>query len=136
MAELKTKQTDQSVEKFLNGIKDGQQRKDSFTILRLMKTITKSQPKMWGSAIVGFGNVRLKYETGRELDWFVMGFSPRKGTLTLYGVAGEQGPKELMAKLGKHKTGKGCLYIKKLEDVNIDVLKTLIQRSVKRKAKD
>lgn len=131
MAELKTMQTDQSVEKFLSGIKDEQQHKDSFTILRLMKSATKSQPKMWGSNIVGFGKHHLKYESGRELDWFLTGFSPRKQNLSLYLMIGFDRYKDLLEKLGKHKSGVGCLYIKKLDDVRIDVLKELIQRSVK-----
>ena len=133
MAELKTKQTDQSVEKFLNDIKDEQQRKDSFAILKLMQSITKSQPKMWGSSIVGFGNYRYKYESGREIDWFLTGFSPRKGNLTLYLMAGSEWPKAIMEKLGKHKTGKGCLYITRMDDIRIDVLNELIQRSVKQR---
>lgn len=104
------------------------------TILRVMRSITKTEPKMWGSRVVGFGNVHLKYASGRELDWFLTGFSPQKSNLTLYITAGTAWPSELMQKLGKHKTGKGCLYIKKLEDINLNVLKQLIQRSVRMKA--
>src|SRR5437867_1236887 len=124
-AELKTKKNEASVEDFLNTIKDEQQRKDSFTILQMMKKATGDEPRMWGSAIIGFGNVQLKYESGRELDWFKMGFSPRKQNLTLYGVNGK-GQAELLKKLGKHKTGKGCLYINKLTDVDTAVLKKII----------
>ena len=124
-AELKTKKTQASVEDFLNGVKDEQQRKDSFAILQMMKKVTGDQPKMWGSAIIGFGNVQLKYESGRELNWFKMGFSPRKQNLTIYGV-NAKGQTELLKKLGKHKTGKGCLYINKLTDVDLAVLKKII----------
>jgi hypothetical protein len=131
MAQLKTRQTAQSVEKFLNGIKDEQQRKDSFTIVRLMKIATKSEPKMWGSSVVGFGNVHLKYASGRELDWFLTGFSPRKQAMTLYLMIGIDRHKDLLKKLGKYKTGKGCLYFKRIEDVNVGVLDKLIKRSVK-----
>ena len=125
-AELKTKKNEASVEDFLNAVKDEQQRKDSLTILQMMKKATGDEPKMWGSAIIGFGNVHLKYESGRELDWFRMGFSPRKQNLTLYGVNSE-GQTELLKKLGKHKTGKGCLYINKLTDVDTAILKMIIE---------
>jgi len=128
-AELKTKKTKVSAESFLKTIKDSKKQKDSFLILDMMKKASKEEPKMWGSSIIGFGNVHLKYESGRELDWFTMGFSPRKEALTLYGLLGG---KELLEKLGKYKTGKGCLYIKKLEDVNSDVLKQLIIKATKK----
>jgi hypothetical protein len=130
MAELKTKVNTASVTDFLNGIKDEGKRADSFEIVKMMQQVTKQEPKMWGSSIVGFGNVHLKYESGRELDWFVIGFSPRKQDLTLYGL-GNWMESDLMKKLGKVKTGKGCLYIKKLEDVDIKVLKELLKQSVK-----
>jgi len=135
MAELKTKQTDQSVEKFLNGIAEKKTREDCFTILELMKQITKAEPKMWGSSIVGFGAYHYKYESGREGDWFLTGFSPRKQNLTLYIMAGFTNFGELMKKLGKHKTSKGCLYINKLEDIDLPTLKKLIQQSVKHMSK-
>lgn len=124
-AELKTKKNEASVKDFLNAIKDEQQRNDSFTILQLMQKATGDEPKMWGSGIIGFGNVHLKYESGRELDWFKMGFSPRKQNLTLYGI-NSNAQTGLLKKLGKHKTGKGCLYINKLTDVDIAVLKKII----------
>ena len=130
MAELKTKLNDASVTDFLNGIKDEQKRADSFEILKMMQQITKQEPKMWGSSIIGFGNTHLKYESGRELDWFVIGFSPRKQDLTLYGL-GNWMESDLMKKLGKHKTGKGCLYINKLKDVDAKALKELIKLSFK-----
>ncbi len=131
MAELKTKVNDQSVEKFLNGIADDQTRQDGFTILAIMKQATKTEPKMWGSSIVGFGSYHYKYESGREGNWFLTGFSPRKQNLTLYVMAGFAQYDALMKKLGKHKTGKSCLYIKSLEDINLPTLKQLIQQSVK-----
>jgi Domain of unknown function (DU1801) len=130
MAELKTKQNDASVEKFLNGVADEKKRNDCLTVLEIMKQVTSSEPKMWGTSIVGFGSYRYRYETGRELDWFLTGFSPRKQALTLYFMPGFKGQGELLKKLGKHKTGKGCLYIKRIEDIDLSTLKKLIQQSV------
>jgi len=130
MAELKTKPTIKSVEKFLESVKDSKQRQDSFEILKMMKQVTKLEPKMWGPNIVGFGTYHYKYDSGREGDWFLTGFSPRKGNLTLYIMAGFGQHNELMKKLGKFKTGKSCLYIKKLEDVDRSLLKKLIKSSV------
>ncbi len=132
MAELKTKLNNASVDKFIKSIKDEQAQMDCFKILDIMKKATKAEPKMWGTSIVGFGNYHYKYASGREGDWFLVGFSPRKQNLTLYLMGGLQGNEELLAGLGKYSTGKGCLYIKKLEDVNIKVLKELVNRSVKR----
>jgi hypothetical protein len=131
MAELKTKLTDASVTEFINGIKDEEKRADSFEILKIMKQVTKEEPKMWGSSIIGFGNVHYKYDSGREGDWFLTGFSPRNQNLTLYVIGSFKPHVDLLNKLGKHKTGVGCLYIKKLQDVDIKVLKELIQQSVK-----
>jgi hypothetical protein len=130
MAELKTKKNDASVEDFLNSIENEKRRQDSFAVLELMKKITKQKPKMWGDSVVGFGSYHYKYESGRECDWFVTGFSPRKQNLTLYIMSGFAKYDELMSKLGKHKTGSSCLYIKRLEDINQDVLKELIEKSV------
>ncbi len=130
MAELKTKLNDASVEEFLNKIEDEKRRKDCFTVLKLMQKITKAKPKMWGTGIVGFGDYRYKYASGREGDWFLTGFSPRKQNLTLYIISGFSKYDELMSKLGKHKTGKSCLYINRLEDINQEVLKELIEKSV------
>jgi len=127
MAELKTKQTEQSVEKFLNSIADKKKREDCFTVLEMMKQITKMDPKMWGPSIVGFGTYHYKYESGHEGDMCMIGFSPRKQNLTLYILPGFGKYKELMKKLGKYKTGKSCLYINKLEDVDIATLKKLIK---------
>ena len=132
MAELKTKERKASVEKFINSVKDDQQREDSFKILKLMKQITKAEPKMWGTSIIGFGNYHYKYASGREGDWFITGFSPRKQSITLYIMADINKYKRLLSKLGKHKSGKGCLYIKKLDGVNVKVLKELITTSVKK----
>ena len=131
MAELKTKLNDASVTDFLNGIKDEEKRADSFEILKLMQQVIKQEPKMWGSSIIGFGNVHLKYESGRELDWFITGFSPRKQNLTLYVIGSFKPHTDLLKKLGKHKTGVGCLYINKLKDVDVKVLKELIKESAK-----
>jgi len=128
MAELKTKKNEASVQKFLNTIKDGQVRNDCEEIATMMKQVTKAEPKMWGSSIVGFGEQHLVYESGRELDWMLIGFSPRKQNLTLYVTLDEN----LLKKLGKFTTGKGCLYIKKLADVDKKVLKEVIAASVKK----
>ena len=130
MAELKTKRTDRSVEEFLNTVVDEQRRQDCRVVLQIMKQVTKAEPKMWGTSIVGFGGYHYKYASGREGDWFLAGFSPRKQNLTLYITAGFERYDALLSKLGKHKTGKSCLYIKKLDDVDVETLKELIQQSV------
>ena len=130
MAELKTKPTKVSVGKFLESVPDASRRQDCKALIQLMKKATKSQPKMWGPSIVGFGDYHYKYETGREADWFRAGFSPRKNALTLYIMSGFPKHADLMSKLGKHKTGKGCLYIKQLSDVDTKVLEQLIERAV------
>ncbi len=129
MAELKTKPNDESVSNFLNSIEEPQKRQDAFEILKMMEQITQSPPKMWGTSIVGFGDYRYKYESGREGDWFITGFSPRKQNLTLYIMSGFDRYDELMSKLGKYKTGKSCLYIKKLSDVDAKVLRDLVEAS-------
>jgi hypothetical protein len=131
MADLKTVPTKFSVDTFLKGIKDEQTRADCYAILKLMEKATKSRAKMWGPAIVGFGDHHYVYESGREGDWFITGFSPRKQNLTLYLTSGLQQFEDLMARLGKYKAGKGCLYINKLEDVDMKVLKEIIAKSVK-----
>jgi len=130
MAELKTKLNDASVEAFLNGIEDETKRKDSFTILEMMQEVTGAEPKMWGASIIGFGHSRYKYASGREGDWMLTGFSPRKQNLTLYIMGGFEPHEAIMAKLGKHACGKGCLYIKKLKDVDLATLRELIKASV------
>ena len=131
MADMKTIPTKASVDTFLKGIKDEMKRADCYQVLGIMKKATKSEPRMWGTSIVGFGDLHYKYESGREGDWFIAGFSPRKQNLTLYMMGGFQQFPDLMEKLGRHATGKGCLYINKLEDVDKKVLKDLITRSVK-----
>ena len=129
--ELKTKVNKSSVEGFLNSVKDKQKREDSFKILEMMKKITKEEPKMWGPGIVGFGKYHYKYASGHEGDMCMIGFSPRKQSLTLYIMVGSDRFKSLMKKLGKYKTSVACLYIKKLEDVDQKVLKKIIAESFK-----
>ncbi len=129
--ELKTKVNEASVEGFLNSVKDEQTRADCFEILKIMKQVTKEEPKMWGASIVGFGSYHYKGASGREGDWMLTGFSPRKQNLTLYLMGGFDAHADLLKKLGKHKTSVGCLYIKKLEDVDKKVLKELVVETVK-----
>jgi|SRR5690606_23652856 len=131
MAELKTKVTLENVTDFLNTIEDEQKRADAFEVARLMEECTGHKPKMWGESIVGFGTYHYVYSTGNSGDWPAVGFSPRKQNLTLYIMAGFDRYDELMAKLGKHKTGKSCLYLKRLSDVDTDVLRDLITLSYK-----
>lgn len=128
--ELKTKLNDASVEDFLNTVSNEQIRADCFEIAKMMKQATKAEPKMWGSSIVGFGSYHYKGASGREGDWMLVGFSPRKQNLTVYIMAGFERYDELMKKLGKFSTGKSCLYIKKLTDVDKKVLKELVSESV------
>lgn len=130
-AELKTKETGASVDAFLDGLADEQQRNDSRAIVKLMQRITGDKPKMWGPAIIGFGLTTIEYASGRELEWMKIGFSPRKGNIVLYGLATEA---NLAKDLGKFKTGKGCLYIKRLSDIDEKVLVNLIKDSLKRKS--
>jgi len=131
MAELKTKATELSVESFLERAADGQVRDDCFAIVKLMKKVTGASPKMWGSAIVGFGQYHYKYDSGHEGDMCLAGFSPRKQNITLYVLAGgAETHGDLLKKLGKHKIGKGCLYIKKLDDIDTAVLEKIVARSV------
>jgi len=131
MAEPKTKPTNQSVKGFIKSQPDPQTREDCATIARLMSEATGAEPQMWGSSIVGFGLRSIKYADGREADWPIIGFSPRKQNLTLYLGPGFN-PK-LLAKLGKHSVSKGCLYIKRLSDVHTPTLKKLIKTSAKEK---
>ncbi len=133
LAVIKTKETSASVEDFINSVESEQKRKDSFVILEMMKKATGEEPKMWGSSIIGFGNKRYKSPaTDREVDWFLIGFSPRKANLTVYLIDLKQHATDL-EKLGKHKTGGGCLYINKLEDIDIKVLKEMITASANKK---
>jgi hypothetical protein len=128
---LKTQKNDASVEDFLNSVSDAKKREDSFAVLELMRDATGEEPAMWGTNIVGFGSYYYKYASGREGDWLLAGFAPRKRELTLYIMAGFERYEELLAKLGKHKTGKSCLYIKQLADVDPTVLKELVSASVR-----
>ena len=130
MAELKTKKTELSVDAFIKKVPEAQKRKDAFIIVELMEKATKAKAKMWGTSIIGFGDHHLKYESGRELDWFIMGFSPRKQNLVLYIMGAVEKQQALLKKLGKHKTGRGCLYINKLEEVDIAVLKEIIHKGM------
>ena len=131
MTELKTKPTDKSVKEFLNKVENSRRRDDSFKVLTLMREITQEEPIMWGDSIVGFGSYHYKYPSGREADWLAIGFSPRKQYLTIYIMDGFENYEDLLKKFGKYKLGKSCLYINKLEDVSIPVLKELISESVK-----
>ncbi|HUF05261.1 MAG TPA: DUF1801 domain-containing protein [Aridibacter sp.] len=131
MAELKTKLNDASVEKFIDGVDDETKREDCRFLAKLMSEVTGEEPKMWGTSIVGFGSYHYKYESGREGDWLKTGFSPRKQNLTLYIMDGFDKYDELMAELGKHKTGKSCLYVNRLSDIDTGVLKKLVKASVK-----
>lgn len=134
VAQIKTKPTEVSVKDFLDGIADEQKQKDSHAILKLMEKIIKEKPKMWGTSIVGFGDHRYKSPaTGREVDWFKMGFSPRKANLTIYFCSGIQQHAAALKKLGKHKTGGGCLHINKLADVDINVLEQMVKDGMKNK---
>jgi len=130
MAENKTKPTVQKVSDFIAGIEDKQKRADCRELMKLMSGITGNRAKMWGASIVGYGKYHYKYESGREGDFFLTGFSPRKQALTLYIVSGFSINPELMEKLGKYKTGKSCLYVKKLDDIDRAVLAQLVEESV------
>ncbi|MBK8780400.1 MAG: DUF1801 domain-containing protein [Anaerolineales bacterium] len=129
MAEMKTIQTEASVEDFLNLIENDQKREDCFEIVKMMKQVTKKEPKMWGPSIIGFGSYHYKYESGREGDSPQIGFSPRKQNITLYILSGSDHENPLLQKLGKHSTSKVCLYIKRLADVDKKVLQELIKES-------
>jgi hypothetical protein len=130
MAELNTKATKASVVEFLNSVEHETRRKDGFILLEMMQRISGFEPRMWGGTMVGFGGYHYKYESGREGDVFQIGFSPRKQSLSVYLTCDIQKWNALLSKLGKHKTGKGCLYINKLSDVNLTVLEELIKESL------
>jgi hypothetical protein len=129
--ELKTKVNEASVTDFLNSVEDEQKRKDSFEILKLMKQLSKEDARMWGGSIVGFGSYHYKGASGREGEWMLIGFSPRKQNITLYIMPGFERYPQLMKNLGKYSTGKSCLYIKRLSDVDAGVLKELVTESIK-----
>ena len=132
LVEIKTKPTASSVEDFINALPDEQKRKDSFVLLEMMKKASKEEPVLWSNSIIGFGKKRYKSAaTGREVDWLKIGFAPRKANLSLHLVVDINKHADALAKLGKHKTGVGCLYINKLEDVDLKVLKGMIEESLK-----
>jgi len=130
MAENKTKPTTLSVASFIDTVADEGKRADAKSLVKIMQKATGEKPTMWGPSIIGFGSHHYKYETGREGNSPIVGFSPRKATIVLYGATGFADSEALLAKLGKHTTGKGCLYIKKLADVDAKVLTTLVTKSV------
>ncbi len=131
MAENKTKPSKASVAQFINAIENDRRRADAKKVAAMMRKATGKRAKLWGSSIVGFGSYHYKYDSGREGEWALVGFSPRKQNLVVYIMPGFDSFPELMKKLGKYKTGKSCLYINRLDDVNEDVLQQLIERSVK-----
>ena len=134
LAEIKTKPTAASVEDFINAVNDEQKRKDCFVLLEMMKKASGEEPVLWSNSIIGFGNKRYKSPaTGREVDWLLIGFSPRKANLSLYISVGIKEHEAALKKLGKHKTGAGCLYINKLEEVDLKVLNGMITTSLKHK---
>lgn len=127
MAELKTKLNDADPYEFLDSVEDPKRKSDAFAVTKIMEEITGEKPKMWGGSIIGFDSYHYRYKSGQEGDWMKIGLSPRKTSLTLYLSYGYENNKEIMDRLGKYKTGKACLYLKKLEDIDLDVLKELIQ---------
>ncbi|MDE2862690.1 MAG: DUF1801 domain-containing protein [Chloroflexota bacterium] len=129
MSQNKTQKTGASVEEFLESVASPRRREDGFAVLAMMREITGLEPEMWGPSIIGFGDYHYKYESGREGDFFLTGFSPRKQSLTLYIMSGLEGHEDLLEKLGKHRTGAACLYINKLADVDTDILRDLIRIS-------
>ena len=134
LVEIKTKQTTSSVEDFIANVPDDQKRKDSLTLMKLMEKVSKEPPKMWGASMIGFGNLRYKSPaTGREVDWFKIGFSPRKANLSLHLCLDIQSLAPSLEKLGKHKTGVGCLYINKLDDIDLKVLEGMIRQAMEKK---
>ena len=134
MAEPKTKPTGQSVQAFLGAIEDPRRRQDCQTVLELMQEVTGAEPRMWGSSIVGFGEYSYRYASGREGIWPLTGFAPRKRNLTLYITSGFDRYDELLGKLGKYKTGVSCLYVTKLQDIDLDVLRELVRQSTEHMA--
>ena len=130
MSELKTRQNDGDVDAYLDSVENPNRREDARRILVLMREITGEPPRMWGSSIVGFGSYHYTYASGREGDWPVVGFAPRKRNLVLYIMPGFARYESLLARLGKHRTGKSCLYVNKLDDIDPDVLEELVRESV------
>ncbi len=134
MAENKTRPTDASVERYLAAIEDDARRTDCEALVGIMSRATKREPRLWGTAIVGFGSHRLQYESGREVETLLVGFSSRKGDISTYGTGSAPGREELLSRLGKHRVGKGCLYVGKLKDVDTAVLEELVAASAQAKA--
>lgn len=133
MSENKTVETNESVEKFLQTIEDEQQQKDSYVLVDIFKEVSGSSPKLWGNSILGFGNYHYKYKSGREGDWFYIGFSPRKGKLSLYVYSDTADNQKLLKSLGKYKMGKSCIYVKKLDDIDQKVLRQICSNTTRRK---
>ncbi len=130
MAELKTKPNNKNVKQFLDSLENEKRKKDSYQLLKLFKEITKKKPVMWDDTIIGFGSYHYKYKTGREGDWPVTGFPPRKQNLSIYIMLGFSNYQDMMNKLGKYKTGRSCLYVNKLEDIDMKILKQLLAESI------
>lgn len=130
MAELKTKPTDDSVEKYLAGVEDDGRRRDCFELLELMREVTGEEPALWGGSMVGFGSYHYRYDSGHEGNSFLTGFAPRKRNLSLYLNCYLEPDDELLSRLGKVKSGKACIYLSKLEDIDLEVLRALVKRSV------
>ena len=133
LAEVKTKENSSIVTDFINSVKDEQKRKDCFLLLKLMQKVSKEKPKMWGSSLIGFGKLRYKSPSGREVEWFKIGFSPRKANFSLYLMLYAKDHSASLKKLGKHKTGMGCLYVNKLDDIDLKVLEKMMVATVKGK---
>jgi hypothetical protein len=133
---LKTQPTRASVAAFLNAIPDGDRRADCRRLAQIMRGATRARARMWGTDIVGFGNHHYRYDSGREGDWFLVGFSPRKAAITIYLLGGFDRHPPLLRRLGKHKAGRGCLYVKQLADVDLGVLTEIIEVSVAGAARD
>lgn len=130
MAELKTKQNDASVDEFLGAVANERRREDAFAVLELLTRVTGKEPRMWGTSIVGFGSYRYRYASGRTGEWPRIGFSPRKQNLTVYVMPGFSSYDEILSRLGKHRTGKSCLYVNKLADIDMGVLEELVGSSL------
>lgn len=130
MSDIKTRPTDASVDAFIDAVDHPRRREDARTLLELMQRVTGEEPVMWGPSIVGYGSYHYRYASGQEADWPVVGFSPRKQNLSIYIMTGFEESDELLSRLGKHKTGKSCLYVNKLTDVALDVLESLVRASV------
>lgn len=132
LAKVKTTENELSVEEFINGVADEQKRKDSLVLLSIMEKASKEKPKMWGNSLIGFGKKRIKSASGREVEWFDIGFSPRKANFSIY-LMNLEVHADALSKLGKHKTGMGCLYVNKLADVDMKVLEAMIKDTLKSK---